>query len=571
NNLPDCSNMCHESSGVALSETIGVGKGTVTLADFYDADCIFILGQNPGTNHPRMLSMLQAAARRGAQIVTMNPLIEPGLVKFLHPQEPLAMATNRGTPLTTDYLQPTIGGDLAALKGMCKVVVERDALDHTFIDEQTIGFADLAADLAQTDWAEIETQSGLKRADIERIAATYIDAERTIICWAMGLTQHKHAVPTLQMVVNLLLLRGNIGKPGAGACPVRGHSNVQGDRTVGIFHVLKKPLREGLKRTFGFDPPTDEGHDVVGAINAMSAGRARVFIGMGGNFADATPDSPRTHAALARCDLTVHVSTKLNRSHTVVGKCALILPCLGRTERDVQASGPQRVTVEDSMSMVHASQGKNAPASPHLRSEPAIVAGIARATFDADDIPWHEMAGNYDLIRTKLAETLPEVFHDYNARIAEPGGFYLGNTARDQRWATASGKAVFTTHAIPDLTLPPGQLRLMTMRSHDQYNTTVYGNDDRYRGIKGKRRVLFLNPDDLAERGLGAGDIVQIESHFDDGVAREVSGFEVVPYDLPRGCAAGYFPELNPLVSVDSFAERSRTPTSKLIPITVRV
>ena len=570
NNMPDCSNMCHESSGVALSEVIGVGKGTVTLADFDEADCVFIVGQNPGTNHPRMLSTLQKASRRGAAIVTMNPLIERGLVEFLHPQQPLAMLTGKGTPITSLYLQPTIGGDLAALKGICKIVLERNAVDHDFIAHHTTGFHEFAEDVAHTEWSQIETQSGLSRSEIQRAAEAYIRSEKTIVCWAMGLTQHKHAVPTIQMVINLLLLRGNIGRPGAGACPVRGHSNVQGDRTVGITEKPPAALLDGLRETFGFDPPDGHGHDTVDAINAMAEGRAKVFIGLGGNFAAATPDSAFTQDALAKCDLTVHISTKLNRSHTVTGRDALILPCLGRTERDVQASGPQRVTVEDSMSMVHASAGKNAPASDDLLSEPAIIAGIANATLDhGGGIDWDGMAADYGLIRDKIAQTLPELFHDYNARIEKPGGFYLGNAARDRQWKTAAGKAMFTVHAIPDLTLPPGQLRLMTMRSHDQYNTTVYDNHDRYRGVHNSRNVVFLNEDDLAYRGLEPGDRVTIESHFADRKSRRVTGFEVVRYGIPRGCAAGYFPELNPLVSVASYADRSKTPTSKFIPITI--
>lgn len=571
NNMPDCSNMCHESSGVALSEVIGVGKGTVTLDDFAKADCVFIVGQNPGTNHPRMLATLQKASKRGATIVTMNPLVERGLVEFLHPQQPVAMLTGRGTPITSLYFQPMIGGDLAALKGICKIVLERNAIDHAFIDGHTAGFHEFAEDVAHTEWSQIEAQSGLSRGDIQRAAEAYIRSENSIVCWAMGLTQHKHAVPTIQMIVNLLLLRGNIGKPGAGACPVRGHSNVQGDRTVGITERPPAALLEGLRKTFGFDPPTAHGHDTVDAINAMAEGRGNVFIGLGGNFAAATPDSAFTQDAMAKCDLTVHISTKLNRSHTVTGRDALILPCLGRTERDVQATGRQRVTVEDSMSMVHASVGKNAPASNDLLSEPAIIAGIAKATLDdGGGIDWDGMVADYGRIREKIGQTLPGLFHDYNARIEEPGGFYLGNPAHDRQWKTQASKALFTVHAIPDLNLPPGQLRLMTIRSHDQYNTTVYDNHDRYRGIHNGRQVIFLNADDLAERGLKYGDRVTIESHFPDNKPRVVAGFEAVSYDIPRGCAAGYFPELNPLVSVDSYADRSKTPTSKFIPITIK-
>jgi len=566
NNLPDCSNMCHESSGVALGEAIGVGKGTVTLDDFDAADCILLIGQNPGTNHPRMLSVLQHAAGRGCKIITLNPLRERGLVEFLHPQHKLAMLTGRGTAISTRYLRVTVGGDLAALKGVCKHVVERDALDRDFIAQHTHGFDAFRDDVLRTPWEEIERQSGLTRDELRQVADDYVTGGRVIACWAMGLTQHKHAVATIQMVVNLLLLRGNIGKPGAGVCPVRGHSNVQGDRTMGIYEKPPGSFLDALRREFGFEPPREHGLDTVAAIKAMAAGEVDVFFAMGGNFAAATPDLPYTHRALERCRLTAHVSTKLNRSHTVVGHDALILPCLGRTERDAAGA----VTVEDSMSMVHASRGGNEPASPQLLSEPAIVARLARATFGEDDaIDWAALSEDYARLREHIARVLPAQFHDFNARIQTPGGFYLGNTARERRWLTATGRANFTTHAIPDLALPAGQLKLTTIRSHDQYNTTVYSENDRYRGVRGSRRVVFVHADDLHAMNLADGDEVSIRSHFPDQMERVVTGFRVTAFDVPHGCAAGYFPELNPLVSVDSVADGSFTPTSKLIPITL--
>jgi molybdopterin-dependent oxidoreductase alpha subunit len=576
NNLPDCSNMCHESSGAALLPTLGVGKGTVTLDDFEEADAIFVIGQNPGTNHPRMLSELERAAERGAKIVTFNPLRERGLVEFIHPKHALRMMTNRGTPISTHYYQVLIGGDLAALTGLCKHILDMEAadpgqvLDHAFIAEHTDGFEAFAQAVRDTDWTLIESQSGLTRQQLREAAEVYAGAKRVIACWAMGLTQHKHAVATIQTVVNLLMLRGNIGRLGAGACPVRGHSNVQGDRTMGIIERPSGAFLDSLQRVFGFDPPRHHGHDVVGAISAMADGSATVFIGMGGNFAAATPDTEFTEAALSRCALTVHVSTKLNRSHLVPGKEALILPCLGRTEIDLQATGPQKVTVEDSMSMVHASRGTNPPASPHLKSEVAIICGMAKATLPDSGMDWDGFAADYRTIRAKIAETLPQLFTDFERKIETPGGFYLGNAARDRQWHTPTGKARFTTHAVPDLSLPPGQLRLMTIRSHDQFNTTVYENHDRYRGIHGTRMVVFLNPADLAERGLKDGDTIDLHSHTkEDGLTRTARGFRAVAYDIPRGCAAAYFPETNGLVSKDSYADISRTPLSKFIPVTL--
>jgi len=578
NNLPDCSNMCHESSGVALTQTIGTGKGTVTIHDFELADCILVIGQNPGTNHPRMLAELQKAAKRGVKIITINPLKERGMERFKHPQKPLSMlAPGRAgsTPITTHYLQPLIGGDLAALKGICKALIELDRassgsiLDRAFIDAQTHGYEGFIADLDATDWPMIESQSGLSQTDLTQIAEVYAVSDRVIACWAMGLTQHKHAVPTIQMIVNLLLLRGNLGKDGAGACPVRGHSNVQGDRTVGIVERPSDAFLDSLGQVFQFAPQREPGYHAVSAIQAMADSKVDVFFAMGGNFASATPDTDHTCRALENCKLTVHVSTKLNRSHTVVGEDALILPCLGRTELDVTDAGPQRVTVEDSMSQVHASVGKAKPASPKLLSEPAIVAGLARALWPGDDIDWAGLACNYDLIRDKIAAVLPDLFIDYNSKINRPGGFYLGSAPREHVWQTDSGKANFTPADIPDMSLPKGQLRLMTLRSHDQYNTTVYSENDRYRGVSGTRRVVFMNADDMADRGLADGQVVDIQSHYHGEPTRSAKGFRLIAYDIPRSCVAGYFPELNPLVSVNATADGSHTPVSKFIPITV--
>jgi len=577
NNLPDCSNMCHESSGVAMMQQIGVGKGTVRIDDFDKADAIFMFGQNPGTNHPRMLSTLQKASKRGAKIVTFNPLREPGSVAFTHPQQAIAMLTGGSTPISSHFYPIMIGGDLAALKGMIKHLLEADradpgaVVDRNFIKQHTDNFEAFAEDIAAESWETITQQSGLTREQLIEAAEVYRHAGRVIACWAMGLTQHKHAVGTIQMIVNLLLLRGQIGKEGAGPCPVRGHSNVQGDRTMGITEQPSREFLEGLRRTFAFEPPTEHGHDVVGAINAMHEGQAKVFIGMGGNFARAAPDTPLVKDAMQRCELTVNIATKLNHTHLATGRDSLILPCLGRTEIDLQATGPQRVTVEDSMSQVHASAGANDPASQYLRSEPAIVAGMAKATFGATSpVDWDWLIADYSRIRNKIAETMPRLFQRFNRRLDSPGGFYLGNTARDRQWNTRSGKARFMAHTIPDLTLPPGQLRMMTLRSHDQFNTTVYSNNDRYRGIKGTRMVVMMNEDDIAERGLSVGQKVTLVSHTrEDGKQRQASGFEVRAYDLPRGCCATYFPEANVLVSKDSFAKGSRTPLSKFVPVTV--
>lgn len=569
NNLPDCSNMCHESSGVALVESVGTGKGTVSLEDFQEAEAIFILGQNPGTNHPRMLIELQKARKRGCEIVSFNPLKEKGLESFIDPKKPIAALLQKGTAITSLYLQPVIGGDLALLKGLLKVVLEREAempgqLDHAFIAAHTTGLEQLKKDIAETSWETITEQSGLSREEITSAANIYLRSSKTIACWAMGLTQHKHAVVTIQYVVNLMLLKGNIGRPGAGLCPVRGHSNVQGDRTMGIVEKPSGEFLQALARVFDFEPPKKPGYDTVGAIKAMQDGKVRAFIAMGGNFVSATPDTEYTETAMRKCDLTVHISTKLNRSHLVTGKQALILPCLGRTETDLQGHVAQKVTVEDSMSMVHASEGKNPPASTQLLSEPAIVACMALASLPKTKTDWAGFIDNYDNIRDKIAAVLP-AFDNFNERIREPGGFHLRNAAREKVWRTPTGKASFMTAPMPNFRLEKGHLRLMTIRSHDQYNTTIYGLNDRYRGITGERKVIFMNPDDIAEHGLNAGDQVNIISISSDRAKRTAKAFKVIPYDIPRGCAASYFPETNILVPLDSVADKSHTPTSKLI------
>ena len=576
NNFPDCSNMCHESSGVALTESIGIGKGTVQLEDFEQADLILVLGQNPGTNHPRMLSALQEASRRGCQIVTFNPLLERGLERFLHPQEPLSMLTGASTSISTHYLQPVIGGDLAALQGLIKVVLSKEkqtpgaVLDHDFLQEHTSELEELRQQIQQVTWSEIEQESGLLRAQLEEIGELYCRSERVIACWAMGLTQQKHAVATIQYVVNLLLLRGNLGRPGAGVCPVRGHSNVQGDRTVGITEHPPEDFLQALDREFGIQSPRASGFNTVEAIQAMESGRAKVFLAMGGNFARATPDSERTSRALRNCELTVQVSTKLNHTHLSHGKEALLLPCLGRSERDEQAAGNQKVTVEDSMGVVHASIGTNRPASPQLRSESAIIAGIGQATFPEKTIPWQKMVENYDRIRDKMAKVMPELFFDFNQRLEQPGGFRLHNSAAARQWCTQTGKARFRAKELPKLGLPAGQLRLMTIRSHDQYNTTVYGMDDRYRGVFGTRRVVLMNSEDMDALELKHGDSIRLQSHMGDDQIRQVDGFYAVRHRLPRGCAAAYFPETNALIAVEYYADRSFTPISKFVPVTIQ-
>jgi molybdopterin-dependent oxidoreductase alpha subunit len=566
NNFPDCSNMCHESSGVALAETIGVGKGTVSLGDFDHADLILVVGQNPGTNHPRMLSTLREAAKRGAEIVAINPLREVGLTRFSHPQKPLDVLAG-GVPLATEFIQVPIGGDQALFLGLAKATLEDHALDQPFITEYTTGFDAYRTHVEATPWSLITERSGIDETTIRSLAARYTKANAVITCWAMGLTQHKHAVATIQEIVNVMLLRGNVGRAGAGLCPVRGHSNVQGDRTMGIDHLPSPAFLDRLGAAFGFDPPRAAGLDTVETIHAIERDQVHAFVALGGNFLSATPDTSRTGRALERCDLTASVSTKLNRTHLYPGKRALILPCLGRSEVDEQAGGAQVVTVEDSMSMVHASRGVLAPASDQLRSEVAIVTALGGALL-GPRVPWAELTADYDRIRDLISLVVPG-FTDFNTRVRQPDGFQLPNVARDRSFTPLQGRARFTISTPPDLSLPPGRLRLMTLRSHDQYNTTIYGLDDRYRGIRGARRIVFVSPADLEERGLADRQLVDLISEWHDG-ERIAEAFTIIAFDLPRGNAAAYFPEANGLVPLDSVADKSNTPTSKSIVIRLR-
>ncbi|WP_149552627.1 FdhF/YdeP family oxidoreductase [Streptomyces marokkonensis] len=565
NNLPDCSNMCHESSGSALSETIGVGKGSVLLEDLYRADLIIVAGQNPGTNHPRMLSALEKAKANGARIISVNPLPEAGLERFKNPQTPRGLTT--GAALTDLFLQIRIGGDQALFRLLNRLILDTPgAVDEAFVREHTHGYEEFAEAARAADWDGTLTATGLTRGDIEQCLRMVLASERVIVCWAMGLTQHKHSVPMIREVVNFLLLRGNIGRPGAGVCPVRGHSNVQGDRTMGIFERPAPAFLDALEAEFGFAPPREHGYDVVRAIRALRDGKAKVFFAMGGNFVSASPDTEVTEAAMRRARLTVHVSTKLNRSHTVTGARALILPTLGRTERDVQGGVEQFVTVEDSMGMVHASRGRLEPASPHLLSEPAIVCRLARRVLgEGGTVPWEEFERDYAAIRDRIARVVPG-FEDFNARVARPGGFALPHAPRDERrFPTATGKANFTAAPVEYPELPAGRLLLQTLRSHDQYNTTIYGLDDRYRGIKNGRRVVLVHPEDARELRLVDGDYVDLVSEWKDGVERRAPGFRVVHYPTARGCAAAYYPETNVLVPLDATADTSNTPASKSV------
>ncbi|UAN55105.1 FdhF/YdeP family oxidoreductase [Serratia sp. JSRIV004] len=583
-NFPDCSNMCHEASGVGLKQSIGVGKGTIRMDDFEQADAIFVFGQNPGTNHPRMLHSLKHAASRGARIVSFNTLRERGLERFADPQNPIQMLTPISSPISSAYFQPNLGGDMAAVRGMVKALLETHRqriaankpglFDQPFIDRHCVGIEDYLAQVDATSWQQITTQSGLSETQLRHAAAIYQGAERVICTWAMGVTQHKHSVPTVREITNLQLLFGQLGKPGAGLCPVRGHSNVQGNRTMGIDEKAPKALLDSLEQHFGFSPRREIGHNTVEAIEAMLRGEVKVLIALGGNLAAAAPDTERTAQALRRCDLTVHISTKLNRSHLITGKDALILPTLGRTELDMQASGPQYITVEDSFSMVHASEGIGKPLADTQRSETAIVCGIADAVLGNQQLDWLELADDYSLIRQHIQATIPG-FDDFNQRCEQPGGFYLGNAAAELRFATQSGKAEFSAAPLPDTLFPQigaekAPFVLQTLRSHDQYNTTIYGLDDRYRGVYGQREVLFIHPEDLADLGLQDGELVEIETLWNDGVTRKVSGFKLVSYDIPRGNLAAYYPETNPLVPLASFGDGTGTPTSKSVPVAIR-
>lgn len=582
NNLPDCSNMCHESSGSALVETLGVGKGSVSLEDITDhADLIVVVGQNPGTNHPRMLTALEEAKDRGARIVAINPLPEAGLQTFKNPQRVRGVA-GPGTKLADRFLQVRLAGDLALFQAVNRLLVEADddartaghqgVLDHEFIAEHTSGFPAAAAAWRAVDQADVERATGLDWAEIEAFVDDVKAADRIIVCWAMGLTQHKQAVATIREVVSFLLLRGNMGRPGAGACPVRGHSNVQGDRTMGIWERPTEPFLDALATEFDFEPPRTPGHDVVDTVRALRDGHLRVFMAVGGNFAAATPDSAVTEAALREVPLTVHVSTKLNRSHVLPGKRSLVLPCLGRTEHDRTGGHEQVVTVEDSMSVVHTSRGRLEPASAYLRSETAILCDLARRVLGPEDpTPWEEFTADYARIRDSISRVVPG-FQDFERRVAEPGGFVLPHPPRDARlFPTTTGKANFTVNELEVVEVPEGRLLLQTVRSHDQFNTTVYGLDDRYRGVRNGRRVVFVHPDDLAALGFSDGDTVDLVSEWPGAGEtvgeRRAPGFRAVAFPTARGCAAAYFPETNVLVPLDHTAEGSNTPASKSVVI----
>ncbi|MEU1916202.1 FdhF/YdeP family oxidoreductase [Streptomyces massasporeus] len=568
NNLPDCSNMCHESSGFALSETLGTGKGTVSLDDLHHADLIFLVGQNPGSNHPRQLSALEAAKRGGGRIVAVNPLPEAGLRRFKNPQKPSGIV-GRGTQIADRFLHIKPGGDLALFQALNRLLLEAEdarpgtVLDHDFIDAHTTGFEEFARHARTVDWDDVHTATGLTREEIETVRDEVLKSERVIVCWAMGITQHKHGVPTVREIVNFLMLRGNLGRAGTGACPVRGHSNVQGDRTMGIWEQMPDTFLDALRKEFGFDPPHPHGLDSVNSIKAMREGRVKVFLALAGNFVRAAPDSDVTEEAMRSCRLTAHISTKLNRSHTVCGDTALILPTLGRTERDVQADGEQFVTVENSMSEVHTSQGRLEPASRLLLSEVAILCRLARRALDGKaDIPWDEFEGDYGTIRDRISRIVPG-FHDFNARVTRPGGFQLPNPVNEGVFNNEVGKALFTCNERVVPHAPEGHLLLQTLRSHDQWNTVPYTNNDRYRGIHGSRHVVLVNPADLTELGLTQGDHVDLVSVWEDGTERRAENFEVVSYPAAKGSAAAYYPETNVLVPLDSVADISNQPTSK--------
>lgn len=572
NNLPDCSNMCHESSGAALTRSIGIGKGSVSIDDFAAADLIIVAGQNPGTNHPRMLSALSTAKAHGATVIAVNPLPETGLIGFRDPQTVKGFTS--GVTIADDFLQIRLGGDMALFQGLAKLLFDAEdrapgtVVDRVFVDAHTAGFAEYEKHMRAVDLDEVVEATGLTREQLDRTAGLLARSKSTIICWAMGLTQQRHGVATIEEATNLLLLRGMIGKPGAGVCPVRGHSNVQGDRTMGIWEKMPESFLDALDSEFGITAPREHGWDTVDSIRAMRDGRARVFIGMGGNFVSATPDTEVTEAALRACELTVQISTKLNRSHVVHGRTALILPTLGRTDLDLQDGTRQQVSVEDSMSMVHLSTGRLQPVSDDLRSEVAIVCELAAELFGPDHpVPWERFRRDYDHIRDAIARVVPGCA-DYNRKVRGRNGFQLPHPPRDNReFRTASGKANFAVNDLHWPRIPQGRLLLQTLRSHDQYNTTIYGLDDRYRGIHNARRVVLVHPDDIAEFGFADGDLVDLISEFSDGVERRVTGFRIVGYATPRGNAAAYYPETNPLVPLDHVAERSNTPVSKAVVI----
>lgn len=583
NNFPDCSNMCHEATSVGLAESLGLGKGAVRLEDFDHADAIFIIGQNPGTNSPRMMRELHNASRRGAAIVVMNPLRERALERFADPQDKREMMTMSSTRIASEYAQVGIGGDVAALKGIMKLVLEAHeaslragkgpVLDLDFIKGHTLGLELLIADLDATSWDDILRVSGLEMAQIGRIADIYVKAKNTIICYGMGVTQHRLGSASVQQIANLLLMKGNMGRLGAGICPVRGHSNVQGDRTVGIDEKPKQAFLDQLEAVFKFKPPQEHGHSVVEALEAMIAGTAKVFIGLGGNFVAAVPDKYLVEAAMRKLKLTVNITTKLNRAHLVHGEKSLLLPCLARSDIDMQATGRQAVTVEDSMSSVHASAGLVEPPSPMLKSEIAIVCGMARATLDDPSIDWDGFEADYRLIRDKIAAVYPALFYDFNTRIMQKGGFYLPNGPRQRIWNTNTGKANFMVFPGIDENPPvpdEGMLRLATLRSHDQYNTTIYSLDDRYRGVFGGRMVVFMNEEDMKARGIEPDSLVELQSLADDKNTRIVTGFKARAYNIPRGSIAAYYPETNNLLPLAYHDAKSKTPSAKSIPVVAR-
>ncbi len=569
NNLPDCSNMCHESSGVALTESIGIGKGTVTLEDFNSADLIIVVGQNPGTNHPRMLTALRDARKKGASIISINPLTETGMKRFKHPQNPIEMF-GLGSSIADKHLSIKINSDQALFRAFSKSIIESGKLDNDFIQNSTYGYEDYKKLVLDTDLDEISKITGINKDEIIQVSKKISESKSTIVCWAMGITQHKNSVATIQEIVNFLLLGGNIGKPGAGVCPVRGHSNVQGDRTVGINHKPSMEFIDNLEKSTGISSPTSHGYDSVEAVKAMESGDAKVFLAMGGNFVSAMSDTNRTSNALTNCDLTVHISTKPNRSHLLSGKIGLILPCLGRTEIDESTVGHQFVTVENSMGIVHSSRGTSKPASNYLISEPSIVSGIGGALetrLERSGIAWGNLSDNYDLVRDLIEKTIPG-FDNYNQRITNKSGFYLPNPPKDSRtFKTKNSLANFFCHDISCIS--SDQFMMMTIRSHDQYNTTIYGLDDRYRGIRNGRRVVLMNKEDMLENGLEASDLVDLSSDRKNGQVISPKWF-VVPYDIPSGNIATYFPESNVLIPLESVADRSNTPTSKSVPIGIK-
>jgi molybdopterin-dependent oxidoreductase alpha subunit len=573
NNLPDCSNMCHEASGRAMTASLGTGKGTCDLDDWEKADLLLVMGVNAASNAPRMLTSLAEAYRRGAQVVHINPLIEAASRRTIVPHDVLAMASFHATKVGTLNVQPRVGGDLALLRGVAKVVLERaqtdpSAIDHEFLERFTIGFDDYRSLVEQTGWAELVHQSGVAEQAIRELAEVYLGADRTVVAWCLGLTQQEHGVDTVREIVNLLLLRGNIGREGAGPSPVRGHSNVQGNRTCGIDHRPGKQLLDRLAEVCAITPPREHGLDTVATIEAMMTGAVKVFVSMGGNFSMATPDTEATFAALRNCELTVQVSTKLNRSHLVHGRQALILPCLGRTEKDLQRSGEQGVTVEDAMSMVHLSFGMKKPASAQLKSECAILAGMARATLPASGTPWEHYIEDYDRIRDVMAKVF-DGFEDFNRRVRLPLGFRIRQPARERVFLTPSEKAEFSAATMPDVVPPPGRLTLSTVRSHDQWNTTIYSDDDRYRGLKNLRTALFMNTEDMRDRGLEEFDLIDITSFARDGSTRSVYGYRAVAYNTPRGSVFGYMPELNVLCAIADHSRQSGQPLTKQLIVEV--